>query len=213
MASGIKTMAEVLDELGGIPLDRILFRPAPGTATEQDVLELERRENRLCELVDGVLVEKAMGYEESIVAGAILSFLRAFVIPRNLGQVSGADGMMRLFSGLVRIPDVAFASWSRFPDGKLIREPIPDLAPDLAVEVLSSTNTASEMDRKCREYFAAGVHLVWLVDPATRTISVFSSLENRSEMTASDTLDGDAVLPGFSVAVRDLFADLDRESN
>ena len=213
MASGIKTMAEVLDELGGIPLDRILFHPAPGTATEQDVVELARRENRLCELVDGVLVEKAMGYEESIVAGAILSFLRAFVIPRNLGQVSGADGMMRLFAGLVRIPDVAFASWSRFPNGKLTGEAIPDLAPDLAVEVLSSTNTAGEMKRKCREYFAAGTRLVWLVDPATRTISVFSSPENHSVLTASDTLDGDPVLPGFSLAVLDLFADLDRQSN
>ena len=103
--------------------------------------------------------------------------------------------------------------FQRLKPDRMVGEPIPNLVPDLAVEVLSSTNTASEMNRKCREYFAAGVRLVWLVDPATRTISVFSSLEDRSALTASGTLDGNAVLPGFSLAVRDLFADLDRESN
>ena len=64
----IKTLADLRKRLGGIPLDRIWFHPAPGTATEKDVLEVEVRENRLCELVDGTLVEKAMGFEESRLA-------------------------------------------------------------------------------------------------------------------------------------------------
>ncbi len=113
----IKTLADLLQRLGGIPLDRVRFQPAPGTATERDVVEVERREKRLCELVDGVLVEKTLGYRESVVAVAIATFLKSFVRPRNLGLVSGEAGMSRLFPGLVRIPDVAFASWRRVPGG------------------------------------------------------------------------------------------------
>ena len=115
----IETMADLLERLGGVPLDRIRFHPPPGTATERDVLEAERRDNRLCELVDGVLVEKVMGYREAILAGALVRRLANFVVPRNLGHVAGADGMVRLFPGLIRIPDVAFASWDCFPEGRL----------------------------------------------------------------------------------------------
>ncbi len=63
-APAIDTLADLHKRLGGIPLDRIRFRPAPGTATEKDVIDAEARENRLCELVDGTLVEKAVGFEE-----------------------------------------------------------------------------------------------------------------------------------------------------
>ena len=68
----IKTLADLRQRLGGIPLERIWFHPAPGTATEKDVIAAEARENRLCELVDGTLVEKAMGFEESRLAGELL---------------------------------------------------------------------------------------------------------------------------------------------
>lgn len=203
-----KTLADVVDDLGGIPLDRILFHPPPGTATEQDVAD-PQASSRLCELVEGVLVEKAMGYLESILAVAIARHLANFAVPRKLGFVSGPDGIMRLFPGLVRIPDVAFASRDRFPQGRLPVEPIPDLAPDLAVEVVSSSNTPAEMARKRREYFEAGVRLVWIVDPMRRTIVVFSSPQESVERGVDDSLDGGDVLPGFSLAVAELFAELD----
>ena len=209
--TSIETLADLLERLGDVPLDRIRFRPYPGTATESDVLEAEQRDNRLCELVDGVLVEKAMGFREAILAGAILGWLREFVIPRNLGCVTGADGMLRLFPGLVRIPDVAYASWDCFPDGKLPADPIPDLAPDLAVEVLSRSNRPREMQRKLREYFDAGVKLVWLVDPEPRTVAVYRSPDECLMLDQAQTLDGGEVLPGFAVALRDLFSELDRQ--
>jgi hypothetical protein len=68
----IKTMADLQTRLGGIPLDRIWIRPAPGTAIENDVIEAEACENRLCELIDGTLVEKAAGFEESRLAGELM---------------------------------------------------------------------------------------------------------------------------------------------
>lgn len=208
----IETVAELVEDLGGIPLERIRMHPLPGTATEQDVIEMEVRENRLFELVDGVLVEKAMGFIESILAFELGRLLKNFVVPRNLGHVAGIDAMLRLFPGLIRMPDVAYVSWDRFPDGKLTQEPIPDLVPDLAVEVVSKGNTAAEMERKRREYFQAGVIVVWMVDPRQRTVSVFSSPEESFDLAEGDTVDGGDVLPGFQLKLRDLFAELDRQA-
>jgi Uma2 family endonuclease len=188
------------------------MNPLPGLATEADVLEAERKYNRLCELVDGVLVEKAMGFTESILAAVLIEVLRGFVVPRNLGAVTGADGTVRLFPGLVRIPDVAFASWARFPGGKLPREPIPALAPDLVIEVLSVSNTPAEMKRKRGEYFSAGVRLIWEIEPESRSVSVFTPDGTVTRLENSAALDGSDVLPGFTLKLVDLFGELDRHS-
>lgn len=206
-----QTLADLVQRLGDVPLNRIRIPPAPGLATEEHLLEIHRREKRLCELVEGVLVEKAMGYSESILAVALAGWLRAFVIPRRLGLVSGESGMMRLFPGLVRIPDVAFASWERFPDRRVPAVPIPSLAPDLVVEVLSVSNTEAEMDRKRGEYFSAGVRLVWLVDPRQRMVAVFTSREQSQVLGETETLNGDPVLSGFTLPLRQLFAELDEQ--
>ena len=103
-----ETLADLVEQLGDIPLSRIRMTPLPGSATEADLLEAEGRYHSLFELVDGVLVEKAMGYRESILACFLIRVLGAFVDPRNLGVISGEAGMVRLFPGMVRGPDVAF---------------------------------------------------------------------------------------------------------
>lgn len=202
-----KTVAELLRRLGNVPASRVRLRPMPGTAAEADVTAAHDRDGRLCELVDGVLVEKTMGFKESEVAGLILHFLIAFVRPRHLGIVTAPDGPMRLLPGLVRIPDVAFVSWDRLPGRKRPAAAVPDLAPDLAVEVLSKGNTRAEMARKLREYFAAGTRLVWLVDPRTRTVRVHSGPRTSRRLGPGDVLDGGDVLPGFTLPLQDLFPD------
>ena len=184
--------------------------PPPGHATVEDVIEFQQRENRLFELVDGTLVKKAMGYRESALAIWLIEFLAPFVRRNDLGIVTGEAGMMQLFSGLVRIPDIAFVSWERLPNERMPTEPVPNLVPDLAVEVLSAANTMGEMARKRHEYFAAGVRLLWLIDPATRTIAVYNSADKCSVLTELDTLIGGEVLPGFTLPLSDLFAELDR---
>ena len=206
----IPTLGDLLDRLGGIPADRVRYFPLPGTATEQDVIDIEARENRLCELVEGVLVEKSMGYNESYLAGLLITLLNQFVIPRNLGIVTGGGGMMRIFPGLVRIPDVAFVSTARFPGGQLSSEPIPSLAPDLAIEVISESNTPNEMQRKRSEYFKAGVQVIWIVDHRPRTITIHLPTGEPLILHEGQTLDGSPVLPGFTLDVTTLFAKLPR---
>ena len=212
-AGAIETLADLLIHLGDIPPERVRFRPLPGTATEKDVLDVQAREDRLCELVDGVLVEKGMGFRESFLAVALSTILWRFVEPRNLGLVTGADGMVRLVSGLVRIPDVAFIAWERLPGRRVLSEPIPGLAPDLVVEVLSESNTAAEMTRKRREYFAAGVRLAWFVDPMTRTVTVYTTVDQSTVLHEEHTLEGGAVLPEFALPLWAFFAQLDRQGD
>jgi len=201
----IDTLAELLERLGSISPDRVRFHPPPGTATPQDVLACDRGEKRLCELVDGVLVKKAMGYYESRLAMVVASLLEAFCQEHDMGIVLGADATTALGPGLVRLPDVSFVSRRRLPGGKIPREPIPDLAPDLAIEVISQGNTPQEMERKLREYFEAGVKLVWYVYPQIRTVRVYTAPERVLELGEDKTLQGGDVLPGFTVKIRDWF--------
>lgn len=200
-----ETVAELIAQLGDVPPERIRLVPAPGTATEEDLLfYLERREVP-CELVDGTLVEKPMGWNEADIAGEILFQLKLFLRENGLaGKVIPGDGPHRMATGRVRLPDVSFTIAENVPPADE-RGPIAGWAPDLAVEVLSASNRSGEMSRKLAEYFAAGVRLVWYVDPPTRTIRVFTSPDDVVELGDDDTLDGGEVLPGFSLSVRTLF--------
>jgi Uma2 family endonuclease len=197
----------LLHKLGDVGPERVRLNPVPGTAT---VADLEDPENDCCELIDGTLVEKAMGMRESILAGCLIELLRPFVRSRNLGFVCGADGTFELLSGLVRLPDVAFVSWDRVPGRRIPDAPVPNVVPDLAVEVLSRSNSPSEMARKRDEYFRAGVQVVWEIDPVARTVRVYAAPDCYHDLTAADTLTGDPVLPGFALPLQQLFAELDQ---
>ena len=150
-----------------------------------------------------------MGTQESYLAALIASLVGEFASRHQLGFVLGADGMARLAPGLVRIPDVSFISWRRFPNRRVPLTPMLDLAPDLAVEVLSPSNTVAEMNRKLQDYFAAGVRLVWYVDPVARTIQVFTAVDQIRLLREDEKVTGDPVLPGFALPLRDLFTELE----
>jgi Uma2 family endonuclease len=205
------SLADLQRHLGGVPLDRIRLFPPPGYATEEDVIQIEAREDRLCELEDGILVEKAMGWYESILASLISTKLNLYLAEHDLGQVLGEAGSLKLLPGLVKIPDVSFVSWKRFPKQKLPRRPIPALVPDLVVEVLSETNTPDEMEKKLKQYFRAGVRLVWFVDPTTRSAKAYTSPTAVSDIPEDGVLDGADVLPGFQLPLRELFERADRQ--
>lgn len=204
VSTGDMTVADLLERFGPMPAGRIRTTPPPGTATEQDVIDIEELESRLCELVDGILVEKALGVYESYLAMEIGSFLREFVKRNDLGFVVGVDGVVRLAPGLVRIPDVAFVSWSQLPERRVPRAPIADLAPDLTVEVISPGNTTHEMERKLQEYLTSGVRLVWYVLPAAQEVHVYTG-EQHDVSTIDQELTGGDVLPGFALPLRRLF--------
>ncbi|MBM3458600.1 MAG: Uma2 family endonuclease [Armatimonadetes bacterium] len=189
----------LLARLGEPPLARILTSPAPGEGSEADVLALLRR--RPCELVAGVLIEKPMGLYESALASHLGRRIGNFAEERNLGMVTGEAGTVRLAPGLVRIPDVSFFAWDRLPGRAFPAEPISSLAPNLAVEVLSESNTAAEMAVKVRDYFGAGVEAVWILDPEARTVDVYTGPDTVRRCGEQDVLEGEPAVPGFRLRV------------
>jgi Uma2 family endonuclease len=199
----VVTAADLLHALGDVPLHRVWIHPSPGTATVEDVVAIDAHQDRLCELVDGTLVEKPVGFDEDRIALNIAYLLGEFVRPRKLGFLTGSQGMIRIADHQVRMPDVAFYEKSITYDKN---DPAPPIAPTLAVEVLSKSNTKAEMDRKLCEYFQAGTKLVWLVDPATQSVHVHTAPHLSTTRQASDQIDGGEALPGFSAKVESFFA-------
>ena len=176
--------------------------PLPGTATEEDVIMARP----LCELIDGVLVVESHGIlGESRLAVLLGYYVETYLDSNDIGFTLGEGGMQRLEYGQVRIPDLSVYLWVRFPNRELTMEQILDKVADLCVEVLSPKNTKKEMDRKRREYFAAGATLVWIVDPK-RTVEVFTAPDQSTVLDETQTLAGGTVLPGFKLAIADWFA-------
>jgi Uma2 family endonuclease len=207
------SLADLVKQLGGIPLKRIWTRPPPGSATEKDLIAAAKLpRGKLLELVDGVLVEKAVGTREALLAGLIVSYLWDYLRKHKLGKALPGDGQLRLEPGLVRVPDVAFISWARMPGGKFPKSPIAGLVPDLAVEVLSRGNTKGEIARKLRDLFFSGTKLAWVIDPRTETAKVYRGPDDFREVGKTGTLGGEDVLPGFSLKLQDLFAEADEEA-
>ncbi len=206
------TIADVQKRLDGIPADRIRTFPAPGTATVEDVLRVRTRTGRAFELVDGILVEKAMGSLESRLASVLIHLLETFLEVHDLGVVLGEAGVLRLFPELVRAPDVSFLRWERFPEGEFPKEAVWRLAPDLAVEILSEGNAEAEMERKVREYFKAGSRRVWVIDPPSRAAKVYTSPRRFTVVDKGGLLDAGDLLPGFEISLKDWFARAQRRA-
>ena len=104
------------------------------------------------------------------------------------------------------MPDLAFVSVDCLPGRQVPTEPVPDLSPDLAVEVLSPSNTRREIDRKLQEYFGSGTRMVWIIDPAKRTVAAYRQPEEPEEtISQPGTLHGRDVLKEFTVTLDDLF--------
>jgi Uma2 family endonuclease len=200
--------AEWHHALGNVPLERIVFDPVPGTATEADLLRFVERDKRLCELIDGTLVEKAVGFWEGQIAARLIIILGNFADAHDLGSVFAPDTTMRMRSGHVRLPDVSFISKERLPTTD---EAIPTIAPDLAVEALSDSNTPREIALKLTEFFQSGTRLAWVIDRRPRTVAVYHAPgKPATVLDEHGALSGEQVMPGLDIAVADLFRNVPR---
>ena len=159
------------------------------------------------DLVRGELVRMAAaGFRHGRFAADLAWHLNNFVKPRNLGTVVGAETgfVLARDPDTVLAPDAAFVRADRLPP-ESEQEGFLSLAPDLVIEVVSRTDRAGRINEKVQEYLAAGVLLVWLLRPRRRTVQVYRADGTSITLTEADTLDGEAVLPGFRLPVADLF--------
>jgi len=192
--------------LGGVPLYRIGLDPPPGMATEKDVLRhLDAGDKRLYELIEGTLVEKAMGFRESMIGTYVSRKVGDFVEKKKLGIVGGADGPFRLTAGVVRYPDVSFIPWSAIPKSMTSVERMTSLPPTFTVEVLSDSNTDAEIDLKLKQFFSKDCKLAWVIDPEKQTVRVYTSFPKFKKHDGDAVLDGGEVLAGFTLSLKDIF--------
>ncbi len=202
--TGIRTLADFLRWLGDVPADRILLRPAPGMGNASDVLRLERQENRLCELICGVAVEKRLGYKEMSVAAVLLGALQDHVAAKQLGVVTGPEGFYRLSEHLVRIPSVAFCAAGTFRGDISPGEAAAGIVPPFVAEVTDGVSP-TELERRIEDYFANGVKLVWVIDLSSRTATAYASAKKSKTIPSRGTLDGGRLLGGFKIQLARLF--------
>jgi Uma2 family endonuclease len=203
----LATFADLIHRLGDIPAERILLAPPPGTATEEDLLQLlEGPKSRITELVDGVLVEKPVGAEEGLYGSWLSHLLWKFVEEHDLGVVLGEGSPTRFRVGLVRIPDVCFVPWERVPNEEFPSDRVSKIIPSLAIEVLSKSNTKREIQLKLDEYFEAGVKATWIISPKTRSAKIYTSRKRYQKISSAESLVGGKALPGFRLPLYEVFA-------
>ena len=159
------------------------------------------------ELVGGVLTErKLMGALSNWVAAQLVLHLAAYVRTRALGHVFLSEATYRCFGhpNTGRRPDLSFIRTGRLP-GERIPDGYIDIAPDLAIEVVSPNDLAYEIEQKVRLYLEHGAGEVWVVYPNTRTLHVHRSGQPTLSLGPSDTLTGRGPLEGFECPVAALF--------
>ncbi len=173
-----------------------------------EIIESPEYGDRIVELVEGEIIEMS---KPSGLHGQITMLVGAkifnYVTDNTLGIVTAAETGFILERNpdgrdTVRGLDVAYISGARAPI--VLPDQLLDLAPDLAVEVISPSNKVADMHRKIRQLLAAGTALVWIVHPETRTVEVHTR-SGATTLEEDDTLSGGDVLPGFEVPVRDIF--------
>ena len=162
----------------------------------------------LYEVVNGERVELAVGAYEIDIAAELLGYLRPFARTRKLGRAVAEMLFLLAAVGTKRRPDVAFVSYARWPRERRIPPGDTwDVVPDLAVEVVSPSNTVEEILAKIREYFQAGVRRVWVICPTEGQVYVYQSPTQNHILTLRDQLDGEDILPEFRLAVAALLGE------
>lgn len=157
------------------------------------------------EIVDGEIRERAMPNPEHARIEAKLSAkLTNFVEESNLGVVY-SECHFELAEKLTRVPDVAFVSFERFPESGESKGSKWQIAPDLAIEIISPTDDYKDVFEKLDEYFVAGVKQVWLVEPERKVLTVYYSQTRTTILTENDELICEAVLPGFWLRLKEIF--------
>ena len=189
--------------------------PAPASVMSMTVEEFLAHSipDAKAELVHGELrVSPPAGGPHGAAAANFLGLLWSYVKARRLGRIFGDSTGYELVQlpQTVRVPDTSFVRADRLPTTGV--EPgLMRLAPDLAVEVLSPSETASELEEKLHDYLAAGTRMIWIADPARRTVMVVPIDSPVRWLHEGDVLDGGAVIPGFSCPVTEIFEGIARD--
>jgi Uma2 family endonuclease len=179
---------------------------AKSSYTAKEVFEMPRDDTHRYELVRGHLeVRDHTGFQHGRISARICSALETYVTQHALGICLTADVgyWIERNPDTVRIPDVSFIRLDRLPPE--LPETCPEMPPDLAIEVRSPSDRTRSLNDKIAQYLQTGVRMVWVIEPRTRTVTVYQPGADPVELAENETLDGGAVVPGFRYPIADLF--------
>ncbi|ODS30021.1 MAG: hypothetical protein SCARUB_04876 [Candidatus Scalindua rubra] len=175
--------------------------------TEESLMSLPDNGNKY-ELVKGKLKMNPAGFEHESIGLRLGGALERFVRENKLGIVCGSSAGYWMKSGNFRSPDVSFVGKDRLKGFKRLPKGFLKGAPNLAVEILSPSDTVEELHEKVVEYFDNGSQLVWVVNPEEQIVLVYHSQQPEKLLRKGDNLDGENIVSGFSLPVSDLFTEL-----
>ncbi len=202
------TVADMLVQLGDVSPRRVHMSPTPGWATEEDLLAFQARSGRICELVDGVLVEKIMGAPESLLAGFILHLFWQYLEVHDLGIALAPDGLLRILGRQICARTFRSSAGRSLPTGRFRANRFSPWCRTWRSRFFHPA-TRKVRWRKLRDYFAAGVQRVWYIDPSTRTARAYTAENDGVEFGIGGVLSAGDLLPGFELSLARLFAKLD----
>lgn len=162
------------------------------------------------ELVGGELKETMpTSVLHGIIAGRIAIILGFFVLQNKLGEVLTAETGFRLFvdKKTVRVPDVSFLSNEKLAEIKNVNK-FYDGTPDLAIEVISPSETYNDVQGKLEDYLSAGVKMVWIIRPENKIVTTYRTLSDFKILRENEELNGEDLLPNFKCNLTDIFANL-----
>ena len=186
-----------------VPTQPVVPEAVPAPIMPEDLLTLD--EQGLFELAEGRLIEKTMSFLATETAGNIIFCVKSFLKTAGLASAVLPEQSFQCFGNKprqVRRPDVAIITASRVPAVRPMGH--VKIVPDLAIEVISPTDNVYELDHKLDDYRLAEIPVVWVVNPVSRVIRVHRPGKPIDELRDGQTITGDAVLPGFSIAITEL---------
>lgn len=176
--------------------------------TDEELMVLPHDGNKY-ELINGDLVMTPTGFEHGEITTRLLVKLREHVMRNRLGVVLSSDVGYRLPDGDLLSPDVSFITKEKLAGSKRPFKGFPKFAPDLAVEILSPSDSKKSLRQKVEKYFANGTKLVWLIDPNDQTVEVYKSAQESNILRSGEYLIGNTLVPDFTMSIIDLFAEYD----
>jgi len=214
MLSRWETVQDLIEHLGGIPAERIRLSPVPGTATEADLIPfIDGPQKWPVELIDGVLVNKAINTRASIMSSWVAHQLGNYGEETELGVVISGTFAFRCGLNTALSPAFSFIPWDNFPGGIVPDESIGTFLPSVVGEVIRTWNTETEIRRKIETYLTAGIEVVWIIDPELRTAQIHDQKNRVVQMDESGFLEATITLPDFRLPLIDVFESVCRKKS
>ena len=184
--------------------DSVQFvEPQVGQPMNAEEFALLPKFARKYELIQGVVSESPAGLRHDNIAAKLIMRIGMYLLANPIGEFYASSAGFQITSNVVLSPDGAYVSYARLA-GKPSPEGFAPYAPALAIEVISPSDSATDLAEKIELYLAHGTQLLWVINPRTRSANIYRADGSGNRLQISDELNGEGVLPSFTCKLSDV---------